>query len=202
MRHLLCIPVFFSLVLHASLTSASTLPQPLHFTWLSGTFEQQRELTGVARPFASSGHFLVEPDLGLLWVQEVPFGLTLVFKQDVLIQQTEGGEDEVLMVSDHPVLEVFELVLGYLLALDLEALTNYFKIAEVSMDSSGEWVLMLVAEDSRIASVFTQVTLRGKDFLYEAQLKDTSGDSTRLFFSDQQLSHSPLPEADRARFFP
>ncbi|WP_345874405.1 outer membrane lipoprotein carrier protein LolA [Shewanella algae] len=166
-----------------------------------GLFEQVRWLRVLKQPLRSSGEFLFQRELGMLWQQQTPFGNLLLLKQGKLIQQDSQGKLSVTKADAGPaaMAEMLPRMMQSLLSGDIQALSQGFELYLLN-DQAGHWQLGLKAKEQTMAALLPQMVLEGNKDLESLTLLAKNGDISQIFFSE--LDKSPLNDSERARFFP
>lgn len=166
-----------------------------------GQFKQVRWLKVLKQPLRSSGEFLFQRELGMLWQQQTPFGNLLLLKQGELIQQDSQGKLSVTKADAGPaaVAEMLPRMMQSLLSGDIQALSQGFELYLLN-DQAGHWQLGLKAKEQTMAALLPQMVLEGSQDLESLTLLAKNGDISQIFFSE--LDKSPLNDSERARFFP
>ncbi|MEL4417363.1 outer membrane lipoprotein carrier protein LolA [Shewanella algae] len=166
-----------------------------------GQFEQVRWLRVLKQPLRSSGEFLFQRELGMLWQQQTPFDNLLLLKQGELIQQDSQGKLSVTKADAGPaaVAEMLPRMMQSLLSGDIQALSQGFELYLLN-DQAGHWQLGLKAKEQTMAALLPQMVLEGNQELESLTLLAKNGDISQIFFSE--LDKSPLNDSERARFFP
>ncbi|MCE9787360.1 LolA family protein [Shewanella chilikensis] len=166
-----------------------------------GQFEQVRWLRVLKQPLRSSGEFLFQRELGMLWQQQTPFGNLLLLKQGELIQQDSQGKLSVTKADAGPaaVAEMLPRMMQSLLSGDIQTLSQGFELYLLN-DQAGHWQLGLKAKEQSMAALLPQMVLEGNKDLESLTLLAKNGDISQIFFSE--LDKSPLNDSERARFFP
>ncbi|NDO73979.1 MULTISPECIES: LolA family protein [Shewanella] len=166
-----------------------------------GQFEQVRWLRVLKQPLRSSGEFLFQRELGMLWQQQTPFDNLLLLKQGELIQQDSQGKLSVTKADAGPaaVAEMLPRMMQSLLSGDIQALSQGFELYLLN-DQAGHWQLGLKAKEQTMAAQLPQMVLEGNQDLESLTLLAKNGDISQIFFSE--LDKSPLNDSERARFFP
>ncbi|WP_345889176.1 outer membrane lipoprotein carrier protein LolA [Shewanella algae] len=166
-----------------------------------GQFKQVRWLRVLKQPLRSSGEFLFQRELGMLWQQQTPFGNLLLLKQGELIQQDSQGKLSVTKADAGPaaVAEMLPRMMQSLLSGDIQALSQGFELYLLN-DQAGHWQLGLKAKEQTMAALLPQMVLEGSQDLESLTLLAKNGDISQIFFSE--LDKSPLNDSERARFFP
>ncbi|WP_412503825.1 LolA family protein [Shewanella indica] len=166
-----------------------------------GQFEQVRWLRVLKQPLRSSGEFLFQRELGMLWQQQTPFDNLLLLKQGELIQQDSQGKLSVTKADAGPaaVAEMLPRMMQSLLSGDIQVLSQGFELYLLN-DQAGHWQLGLKAKEQTMAALLPQMVLEGSQDLESLTLLAKNGDISQIFFSE--LDKSPLNDSERARFFP
>ncbi|MBO2584313.1 LolA family protein [Shewanella algae] len=166
-----------------------------------GQFKQVRWLRVLKQPLRSSGEFLFQRELGMLWKQQTPFGNLLLLKQGELIQQDSQGKLSVTKADAGPaaVAEMLPRMMQSLLSGNIQALSQGFELYLLN-DQAGHWQLGLKAKEQTMAALLPQMVLEGNQDLESLTLLAKNGDISQIFFSE--LDKSPLNDSERARFFP
>jgi len=165
---------------------------------LRGRFKQERQLKGFDRPLISTGDFVLDHGLGLIWRTEQPFSIMTVITAAGLVQSIDGAETTRLAAVRLPFLARLYDLLGAALSGDWRALDKLFQVTR--QGDAGHWEIGLVpqAGADSLAMPLRSVTLRGGQFLDEAKIVRLDGDTDQLVFSDQSLG-SPLTDAEARR---
>ncbi|MFB9936800.1 outer membrane lipoprotein carrier protein LolA [Shewanella indica] len=166
-----------------------------------GQFEQVRWLRVLKQPLRSSGEFLFQRELGMLWQQQTPFDNLLLLKQGELIQQDSQGKLSVTKADTGPaaMAEMLPRMMQSLLSGDIQALSQGFELYLLN-DQAGHWQLGLKAKEQTMAALLPQMVLEGNKDLESLTLLAKNGDISQIFFSE--LDKSPLNDSEHARFFP
>ncbi|WP_093983911.1 LolA family protein [Shewanella algae] len=166
-----------------------------------GQFKQVRWLRVLKQPLRSSGEYLFQRELGMLWQQQTPFSNLLLLKQGELIQQDSQGKLSVTKADAGPaaVAEMLPRMMQSLLSGDIQALSQGFELYLLN-DQAGHWQLGLKAKEQTMAALLPQMVLEGSQDLESLTLLAKNGDISQIFFSE--LDKSPLNDSERARFFP
>jgi hypothetical protein len=167
---------------------------------LRGRFKQERQLKGFDRPLISTGDFVLDHGLGLIWRTEQPFAIMTVITAAGLVQSIDGEETTRLAAARLPFLARLYDLLGAALSGDWRALDKMFQVTR--QGDAGHWEIVLAphAGADPLAMPLRSVTLRGGQFLDHATIVRLDGDSDQLVFSDQILGTSlTVTEAERLR---
>jgi hypothetical protein len=165
---------------------------------LRGHFKQERQLKGFDRPLISTGDFVLDHGLGLIWRTEQPFAIMTVITSAGLVQSIDGEETTRLTATRLPFLARLYDLLGAALSGDWRALDKLFQVTR--QGDPGHWQIELVphAGADPLAMPLRSVTLRGGQFLDAAKIVRLDGDSDQLVFSGQSLG-TPLTAVESER---
>jgi hypothetical protein len=167
---------------------------------LRGRFKQERLLKGFDRPLISTGDFVLDHGLGLIWRTEQPFAIMTVITSAGLVQSIDGEETTRLAAARLPFLARLYDLLGAALSGDWRALDKLFQVTRQGDPGHWEIVLEPHAGADPVAMPLRSVTLRGGQFLDEAKIVRLDGDSDQLAFSGQSLGTSlSAAESERLR---
>lgn len=166
---------------------------------LRGAFEQQRRLAGFDRPVISHGRFVVAGGRGVLWRTEKPFRFDLVITPRGLLQVVPG-QPAVEMMPALPrgaqISGIFAELFG---AASTGSVARIFNIQEKS-GSGRTWERTLTPISEELSAQLEAITITGSEFIDEVEIRRTSGDGDRLYFSGQSLTEAPLTDEETQLF--
>ncbi len=166
---------------------------------LRGRFEQRRTLEGFKNPLVSRGDFLVARGQGVLWHTREPFESTMVVTRERLSsRQPDGRIDATLDARDEPALRAVNEMLSALMAADLQALSQRFRL-EGELQGQASWRLVLTPRDAALARWLVRVELEGDRHVRVLQLVQAGGDSSLIRFSEHTTANV-LASEEAARF--
>jgi len=164
-----------------------------------GEFEQRKTIKSFRNPLVSRGSFLVAQGRGVLWQTREPFASTLVVTRDrLLTRQADGSVSARVSAKDEPGLRAINEMLFALMAADLQALAQRFRI-EGELIGAERWRLVLVPRDAALAQWVTRIELEGDRFVRSVQMQEAQGDSSIIRFS-QQAGAAALTREEEQRF--
>lgn len=166
---------------------------------LRGEFEQTKTLKGFKRPLVSKGSFVMARDRGVQWVTVQPFASTLVVTRERLVTLGESGVQQQIDTRQEPGLRAVNEMLMALLAGDVKALSARFK-TEGSLQGSQGWQLVLTPREAALAGFIARIELEGDRHVKLVDLKEASGDDSRIRFFNHATS--TLSQAEVGRFGP
>ncbi len=157
---------------------------------LRGKFTEERRLKDFKAPLRSTGHFVVAPGHGLIWVVETPFSITTVITPGGLVQEVDGTETMNLPAKRVPfLLHLYDMLSGTL-AGDWGALSQQFSIHKTGNEQ--HWQVALSPLEDNPSIPFSAINASGGKLVEHIELIKPDGDSDELNFSNQKLSLSPL----------
>ncbi|MCJ8170374.1 LolA family protein [Atopomonas sediminilitoris] len=163
---------------------------------LHGQFIQRRFLPGLAQPLQSQGRFVMDRELGLLWLIEQPWQLDLRLNQSGLAQQQDG---QWLAVADNAASAQFTRLFLSLLQGDHQQLTPLF---DSQLHGNREqWQLTLQPRSLLLKQVFQHIVVSGGNEIQQVTLLESQGDRSELLFSQQQ-PNQPLSDSERRALVP
>ncbi|WP_410016675.1 LolA family protein [Sodalis sp. C49] len=162
-------------------------------------FDQQRSISGIARPLRSSGELLIARQNGLWWQQQQPFLLTLILNDSKMVQITGNQPPEVVTAAGNPQMFRFNHLLRALFQADRAVLEQNFTL-QFTDKGQENWQLVLVPKTSPLDKLFTAITLTGQTYLDHILLEDKQGDSTAITFSRQRTQPGVLSHDEQQRF--
>ena len=167
---------------------------------LRGQFEQSKQLQGFKHPLVSRGDFLLVRDLGVAWDTREPFASTTLLTRDRLLTRLPDGSQRVLLdTAESPGMAAVNALLMALVAGDLPALAERFRLEETLADE-GAWTLVLWPQEAGLKQVFTRITLGGDRFVREVTIEEAGGDVTKLRFLALGDTPAAPSHAEVARF--
>jgi len=166
---------------------------------IRGEFEQRKTLKGFRNPLVSRGDFLVARDRGVVWRTREPFASSLAITRDKLLsRQADGTVVTRLNARDEPGLRAINEMLFALVAADLQALAQRFRIEGELLDAV-RWRLVLVPRDTALSQWVTRIELEGDRYLRSVRLLESQGDASLIRFS-QQTGAAVLTRDEDLRF--
>lgn len=162
-------------------------------------FDQERTISGIARPLRSSGELLIARENGLWWQQRQPFLLTLVLNDSRMVQITGSQPPEVITAEGNPQLFRFNHLLRALFQADRKVLEQNFSLDFTDMGQDN-WRLILTPNASPLNKLFTAITLSGQTYLNHIRLDDLQGDNTAITFTQQRTEPKLLSHDEQQRF--
>ena len=166
---------------------------------LRGEFEQRKSLKGFKNPVVSRGDFLVARERGVIWRTREPFASTLTVTKDrLLVRDADGKIASRISTRDEPGMQMVNEMLFALMAADLQALAQRFRI-EGETQGKGGWHLSLVPREAALAQAITRIELQGDRYLQSVRLVEAQGDSSLIRFS-QQSGSTALNRDEEQRF--
>ncbi|PLV62105.1 outer membrane lipoprotein carrier protein LolA [Erwinia sp. B116] len=163
------------------------------------SFEQLRQISGMAQPLTSRGQLLIARDKGLWWQQVQPFPLTLLLDEKRMVQVMNGQPPEIVTAESNPQMFQFNHLLRALFQADRQVLEQNFTLDFKSLGGE-RWRLVLTPVTTPLDKLFTTITLQGAEYLDQIALDDRQGDRTAITFSQQRLTPASLSDEERQRF--
>ncbi|ANJ92732.1 LolA family protein [Serratia plymuthica] len=166
---------------------------------LRAEFEQQRSISGMAKPLKSSGELLISQQKGLWWSQQKPFPLTLLLDDKRMVQTLAGQPPQVVTVDNNPQMFQFNHLLTALFHADSQALEQNFAL-QFSDLGRNKWRLILTPKTTPLDRLFKRITLNGEQFLETIDIDDMQSDATHIRFFNQRTAPQELTVDEQQRF--
>jgi hypothetical protein len=164
-----------------------------------GEFEQRKTVKGFKNPLLSRGDFLMARGRGAVWRTREPFASTLVVTKDrLLTRQADGSVVNQLDARNEPALRAINETLFALLASDLQALEQRFRI-EGELQGGESWRLTLQPREAALARWLGRIEMEGDRFVRAVRLFEAQGDASAIRFS-QHASADALTREEEGRF--
>ena len=142
---------------------------------LQGSFQQEKHLTFLQKPFTSSGRFSLDRSSGLRWQVVSPLkSLMLVQGQNVLLD----GKP----MQDHGIGKLIAMIMLDLMEGRLTSISKYFKVTGTLSDQ--DWQLSLEPLSSRLQAVLGRIDLQGNDYLRQIVIYEQSDNRTVILFTE------------------
>lgn len=150
---------------------------------LRGEFEQRKTVKGFKNPLLSRGDFIVARERGVLWHTREPFASTLLLTRErLLARAADGSVATKLDARDEPGLRAINELLFALMAADLPALVQRFRI-EGELQGAEGWRLRLTPREAAVAQWVSRVELEGDHNVRSVRLAESQGDTSNIRFS-------------------
>lgn len=163
-----------------------------------GEFEQRKTVKGFKHALVSRGDYLVARERGVVWRTREPFASTLVVTRDrLLTRQADGTVASRVDGRDEPALRMVNELLFALMAADLQALSQRFRL-EGDVQADG-WQLVLVPRDAALGRFVARIELDGDRHVRSVKLHEAQGDSSVIRFSQQAVAQA-LTRDEEARY--
>ncbi|MGQ8709194.1 LolA family protein [Serratia sp. TSA_198.1] len=166
---------------------------------LRAEFEQQRSISGMAKPLKSSGDLLISQQKGLWWSQQKPFPLTLLLDDKRMVQTLAGQPPQVVTADNNPQMFQFNHLLTALFHADSQALEQNFAL-QFSDLGRNKWRLILTPKTTPLDRLFKRITLNGEQFLETIDIDDMQSDATHIRFFNQRTAPQELTVDEQQRF--
>ena len=189
----------FSPQLWAQVTDLASLQTQLaKHQIVRGEFTQLRHIEMFEQPLSSAGKFLLDKQNGLLWQQNSPFPVNLVLTQDKLRQTFANQPPQVITEKENPMAFYFSHLFLSVFHGDTQQLNKQFTMTLHTED--GQWQLNLTPRNEPLNSVFTSITLTGRDDIDGLILQEVRGDKTEIQFTNQNHQPERLTHAEQTQF--
>lgn len=166
---------------------------------LRAEFEQQRSISGMAKPLKSSGELLISQQKGLWWSQQKPFPLILLLDDKRMVQTLAGQPPQVVTADNNPQMFQFNHLLTALFHADSQALEQNFAL-QFSDLGRNKWRLILTPKTTPLDRLFKRITLNGEQFLETIDIDDMQSDATHIRFFNQRTVPQALTVDEQQRF--
>jgi hypothetical protein len=182
-----------SAVFHSPL-SAQTLPRFHEICGIlaehpvvKGTFTQKKTITRLNRSLVSSGNFIIDAKLGIVWETLSPFPSTMAIGRDYIVQSVSGGAKKKLDAAGNDTFLRLSETLSAVFTGDaqklLENFENYFT------ETDGTWTLGLIPLESAIRSFAATIIMSGGSVIKSIAIYERNGDIIQY-----ELSRHSFPE--------
>jgi Outer membrane lipoprotein carrier protein LolA-like len=193
-----CVVVLASIPLWAAAPVAKIQSMLVKPKVLCGRFDQKKQLTGLSKPLVSNGRFCVVADKGVLWRTLQPFPITVRLTRDEIVHLQGDRVAMRLDAKQEPAVRMINRVLFALLAGNLGETEKLFEIDGDIHDHS--WSVTLKARDPALARAISSIALDGGAFVKNIAISETSGDHTRIMFSEIQTGDAAMSVDEAALF--
>lgn len=163
------------------------------------SFQQERQISGMAQPLHSSGEVLIAKGKGLWWQQQHPFPMTLILDDGHMVQIMGTQAPQVITADSNPQMFQFNHLLRALFQADRRVLDENFAHRFTDL-RNGKWQLVLTPTTTPLDKLFATITLSGEKYLNAIELSDTQGDFTEITFSNQRPEPGKLTDEEQQRF--
>jgi hypothetical protein len=142
---------------------------------LQGSFQQEKHLAFLKKPFTSSGEFSLDRSAGLRWQVIEPL-------ESVMLVQGSHVVLDGRPVKDHGVGKLMAMIMLGLMEGQLTGVSKYFEITGVLSEEN--WKLSLTPLSSRLQTVLGHIDLRGDDYLREIEIYESGDNRTVILFTE------------------
>jgi len=186
----------FGLVLpgQASVVKDREIEALLKKPFLKASFEKQRKLKILSKPFNTSGIILFLPDKGVIWQTQIPLIDTLVIKNNG--EMLSVREDNQIQTPQNPFTGLASRIFLTLLSLDLEKIKQLFLI-DKGVKQGELYSYILRPKEKQLANIIDKIVLSGKSRMENIDIIEKSGDSTLVNFSNEIFDMDKLTSLDK-----
>lgn len=163
------------------------------------SFQQERQIDGMAQPLHSSGEVLIAKSKGLWWHQQHPFPMTLILDDSHMVQVMGSQVPQVITADSNPQMFQFNHLLRALFQADRKVLDENFT-SEFTDRGNGQWQLVLTPTTTPLDKLFSTISLQGEKYLNRIELNDRQGDYTEITFTDHRPEPHKLTHEEQKRF--
>jgi hypothetical protein len=142
---------------------------------LQGSFQQEKHLAFLKKPFTSSGEFSLDRSAGLRWQVIEPL-------ESVMLVQGSHVVLDGRPVKDHGVGKLMAMIMLGLMEGQLTGVSKHFEITGVLSEEN--WKLSLTPLSSRLQTVLGHIDLRGDDYLREIEIYESGDNRTVILFTE------------------
>jgi len=155
---------------------------------LRGSFIQDRQLAGFARPLKTKGTFTLVPGRGLIWRAVSPFRSTTVITPAGILGEVNGQETMRVPASRTPGLAHLYDVLGGALSGNIAPLQKTFAVERSEVAGGWQMTLTPLHPDDLAMSQIKLLTVTGHRFVDTIEVDKLGDDIDRLSFIDQSAT--------------
>lgn len=142
---------------------------------LRGEFVQEKFLRGLDAPLTSKGNFVLAKQQGLLWNLQAPLVRSYrITATGIALRVADQWQLQTKQDAANRQSRLFLAVL----AGDQQGLEEDFSFA-LSGDEHG-WQLVLTPKALLLQQIFTQIVIKGADYVHSIELHETQGDRTLM----------------------
>ena len=161
---------------------------------LRGEFVQEKFLRGLDAPLTSKGNFVLAKQQGLLWNLQAPLVRSYrITATGIALRVADQWQLQTKQDAANRQSRLFLAVL----AGDQQGLEEDFSFA-LSGDEHG-WQLVLTPKALLLQQIFTQIVIKGADYVHSIELHETQGDRTLMRMAT--VEHYRLLKADEKQAF-
>ena len=176
---------------------------------VTGDFQQEKTLSGLAYTLKSSGHFIFWQKQGLYLKAEKPFFNAFTITQDQLITWQADGSGDIAAEHQGIVQREINKTLFAILSADIALIESRFEARWLINKET--WQLILTPKLAVMQESLRQVVIDGSNTAAKAELQMVqltagNGDHTRIEFLDQTVASRGVPvkqvlKAEQCRWF-
>lgn len=165
---------------------------------LRAAFKQEKKIKVLRRPLRSSGSFLICSQNGLYWASETPFETVFIVTPRALYQKSENSDPITIQAEERPVVYGFTRVFLSLFSGDTQQLEREFDL--FFSGTAEHWTIGLIPKNKIMRKLVDRILICGSDAIEFVDFRETSGDQTRIHFSNIATTPTELTQEELARF--
>jgi hypothetical protein len=159
---------------------------------LTASFRMERTISGLERPFVSTGRVTVIDGLGLVWRTLSPIEDVLAYGRS---KTAKTGDDGKLHISTSKESHIIEEQMSAMLSGDTRELSERF-FADASVAADGSWTLVLAPKAEFLSNFMRECQVKGARMIDLVSFYRPDGSILRIGFTEH--SEDPVNAEDRA----
>lgn len=147
-------------------------------------FQQQRFLSGLAKPLKASGVMVLDQQIGVALSQQKPFAQVTAITTNKLIQSI-NQQKQVISEQEQPQLFHITNLLFSLFQGQFTSVSDYFTLTQQTQNKQ-QWFITLLPKQSPFNQLLQQIKLEGEKHIQVVDIIDKQQDRTLLTFEHCQ----------------
>jgi outer membrane lipoprotein-sorting protein len=160
----------------------------LKLTSIRSDFTQEKELSVLSEKIISKGKFYFKKEKQLRWEYTDPFKYLIIINNDQLLVRDDNRENRISLQSNRVFREVNNIIMG---AVGGTLLSDTKNFQATLFDENSCYLCILVPLSSKLKESLSEIWLyfNKNDYTVDKlDLRETSGDYTRIRFTGKQLN--------------
>ena len=167
--------------------------------FIKADFRKERKLKILSRPFVTYGFMLFKPEKGVLWKTTRPIIDTILIGQDSIRQLDKPSAGSPAMPGNNPIMASASRMFLTILSRDKEKILSVFDYSP-EKNNDGSRAYKLVPKEEKLRQLVSAITLSGQDRIEAIEIVEASGDSTKIYLSNEIFDKTKLNPEELALF--